>query len=74
MTKQPTDDDHSLDLLIPKLRALRLPGMARVLPTLLAQAKADNLTDLEILHRDRDFESLARTLIDAARPARRTPA
>lgn len=60
MTKQPTDDDHSLDLLIPKLRALRLPGMARVLPTLLAQANADNLTDLEILHRLCDEERASR--------------
>jgi hypothetical protein len=51
MTKKPTDDDDALDLLIPKLRALRLPGMARLVASLLAQAKDDNLTDLAILHR-----------------------
>jgi hypothetical protein len=61
MTKKPTDDDdESLDLLIPKLRALRLPAMARLVQSLLVQAKADNLTDLEILHRLCDEERASR--------------
>ena len=60
MTKMPTDDDDSLGLLIPKLRALRLPGMARLVPSVLAQAMADNLTGLEILHRLCDEERASR--------------
>src|SRR6476659_10827877 len=44
-------DDDSLDLLVQKLRWLRLPGMAQLVASLLEQAKNDNLTDLEILHR-----------------------
>src|SRR3954471_4361117 len=53
-------DDDSLDLLIQKLRWLRLPGMAQLVPSLLEQAKNDNLTDLEILHRLCDEERASR--------------
>jgi hypothetical protein len=53
-------DDDSLALLVQKLRWLRLPGMARLAPSLLEQAKKDNLTDLEILHRLCDEERASR--------------
>src|SRR4029079_19589748 len=43
-------DDDWLDLLIQKLRWLRLPGMAQLVASLLEQAKNDHLTELEILH------------------------
>lgn len=60
MTRNPTDEDGSLDLLVPKLRALRLPGMARLMPALLEQAATQNLTGLEILHRLCDEERASR--------------
>src|SRR3954471_4898928 len=53
-------DDDSLDLLIQKLRWLRLPGMAQLVSSLLDQAKNDNLTDLEIIHRLCDEERASR--------------
>jgi DNA replication protein DnaC len=53
-------DDDSLDLLVQKLRWLRLPGMARLIPSLLDQAAKDNLTDLEIIHRLCDEERASR--------------
>ena len=53
-------DDDALDLLLQKLRWLRLPGMARLVSSLLEQATADNLTDLEILHRLCDEERASR--------------
>ena len=53
-------DDDSLDLLIQKLRWLRLPGMAQLVSSLLEQAKTDNLTDLDILHRLCDEERASR--------------
>jgi DNA replication protein DnaC len=53
-------DDDSLDMLVQKLRWLRLPGMMRVVPSLLEQAKQNNLTDLEILHRLCDEERASR--------------
>jgi DNA replication protein DnaC len=53
-------DDDSLDLLLQKLRWLRLPGMTRLVPSLLEQAGTDNLTDLEILHRLCDEERASR--------------
>src|SRR5215217_381668 len=53
-------DDDSLDLLIQKLRWLRLPGMAQLVASLLEQAKNENLTDLEILHRLFDEERASR--------------
>src|SRR5215510_6322782 len=53
-------DDDSLDLLLQKLRWLRLPGMTRLVPSLLEQAGKDNLTELEILHRLCDEERASR--------------
>jgi DNA replication protein DnaC len=53
-------DDDSLDLLLQKLRWLRLPGMARLAASLLEQAGEDNLTNLEILHRLCDEERASR--------------
>src|SRR5256885_13899791 len=53
-------DDDSLDLLIQKLRWLRLPGMAQLVASLLEQPKNENLTALEILHRLFDEERASR--------------
>lgn len=53
-------DDDSVALLIEKLRWLRLPGMAGIVPPLLAQAAADNLTLPDVLHRLADEEKQSR--------------
>ena len=50
------DDDGTLDLLLQKLRALRLHGMAQLLPSLLDKAGKDNLTSLDVIHRLCDDE------------------
>ena len=47
MSNDPTD----LELLIEKLRWLRLPGMARTVTDLLASADRDNWTPAQIVHR-----------------------
>jgi DNA replication protein DnaC len=52
--------DDSLDLLLQKLRWLRLPGMTQLLPSLLEQAAEDNLTSLDIVHRLADEERKSR--------------
>src|SRR5690349_21173381 len=54
-------DDDSTDLLIEKLRWLRLPGMATLVKSLLAQAAAENLSASEVLHRLADEERQSRT-------------
>jgi len=54
------DSEGSVDLLVDKLRWLRLPGMARLVPSLLDQAGKDNLTSLAILHRFADEERASR--------------
>jgi hypothetical protein len=43
-------DDDSTDLLTEKLRWLRLPGMATLVKSLLAQAATENLTLPDVLH------------------------
>lgn len=53
-------DDDTLDLLLQKLRWLRLPGMVQLLPTLLDKAAKDNLTSLDIIHRLCDEERASR--------------
>lgn len=53
-------DPDSAELLIEKLRWLRLPGMASLVPSLLAQAAADNLTLPDVLHRLADEEKQSR--------------
>jgi DNA replication protein DnaC len=56
-----TQDDHdSIDLLVQKLRWLRLPGMAKILPSLVALAAKDNLSTLEVVHRLADEEKQSR--------------
>jgi DNA replication protein DnaC len=52
--------DDSIELLIEKLRWLRLPGMVSLVPALLAQAAADNLTLPDVLHRLADEEKQSR--------------
>jgi DNA replication protein DnaC len=52
--------DDALDLLCQKLRWLRLPGMAQLLPELLEQARQDNLTTLDVIDRLCDEERASR--------------
>jgi DNA replication protein DnaC len=52
--------DDALDLLRQKLRWLRLPGMAQLLPSLLEQARQDNLTTLDVIDRLCDEERASR--------------
>jgi DNA replication protein DnaC len=53
-------DDDLLDLLVQKLRWLKLPGMVQQVPALLELAAKDNLTTLDVLHRLCDEEKLSR--------------
>jgi len=50
------DDDDTLDLLLQKLRLLRLHGMVQLAPSLLEKAAKDNLTALDVAHRLCDDE------------------
>lgn len=52
--------DDTFDLLRQKLRWLRLPGMAQLLPSLLEQARQDNLTTLDVIDRLCDEERASR--------------
>lgn len=52
--------DDSVELLIEKLRWLRLPGMAASVRDLLAKAVEENLTPLDISHRLADEEKASR--------------
>ena len=60
------DDDDPRDLLIQKLRWLRLPGMAKHALTLLDLAAKDNLSTLDVLHRlcDEEKQSRLRSAVD----------
>jgi DNA replication protein DnaC len=53
-------DDDQLDLLLQKLRWLKLPGMTQIAAQLIAQAAQDNLTVLDVLHRLCDEEKQSR--------------
>lgn len=58
------DHDDQLELLLEKLRWLRLPGMMRSLRDILEVATSKNLTVVEVLHRLVDEEKTSR--IDSA--------
>ncbi len=53
-------DKDSLELLLEKLRWLRLPGMARIVAELLEQSGKKNLSPLEVLQRLCDEEKMSR--------------
>jgi DNA replication protein DnaC len=59
-------DDDLLDLLLQKLRWLRLPGMAESVRDLLARAAKDNLTTAEVVDRlcDEEKQSRVRRSVD----------
>ncbi len=57
-------DPDDLELLVQKLRWLKLPGMARLVSELLDEAARKNLTSLEAIHRLCDEEKKSR--IDSA--------
>ena len=60
------DDDHSalsdeLDLLVQKLRWLRLPGMAKLVPAaVLERVAKENVSTIDVVHRLRDEENQSR--------------
>jgi DNA replication protein DnaC len=49
-----------VDLLVEKLRWLRLPGMAKLVPSLLDKAAKENLSALDVVHRLCDEEKQSR--------------
>jgi len=53
-------DEDSISLLVEKLRWLRLPGMATLLPALVEQAAEENLTSLDVVDRLADEERASR--------------
>jgi DNA replication protein DnaC len=53
-------DGDDLDLLIQKLRSLKLPGMVRLVGEILDEAAKKNLTHLEVMHRLCDEEKRSR--------------
>jgi DNA replication protein DnaC len=53
-------DDDVIALLVQKLRWLKLPGMAQLVPEVLAQAAKDNLTAADVLSRLCDEERASR--------------
>jgi DNA replication protein DnaC len=55
-----SDDHDSVDMLVQKLRWLRLPGMAKLLPSLIELAAKDNLSTLDVVHRLCDEEKQSR--------------
>jgi DNA replication protein DnaC len=59
--------DDEIDLLIQKLRWLKLPGMAEHVRTILARAAKDNLTALDVAHRLCDEEKASRLRSAVAR-------
>lgn len=54
------DDHDSIELLVQKLRWLRLPGMAKLVPQLFELAAKDNLSTLDVVHRLCDEEKQSR--------------
>jgi DNA replication protein DnaC len=54
------EGDDLLDLLVQKMRWLRLPGMAKLVATLLERASKDNLSTLDVIHRLCDEEKQSR--------------
>ncbi len=53
-------DDDLLELVLEKLRWLRLPGMAKALADIIEQARKDNLSPLDIVSRLADEEKASR--------------
>jgi DNA replication protein DnaC len=60
------DDDDLRDLLVQKLRWLKLPGMAKHALALLDLAAKDNLSTLDVIHRlcDEEKQSRLRSAVD----------
>ena len=60
------DDDDLRDLLVQKLRWLKLPGMAKHAQALLDLAAKDNLSTLDVIHRlcDEEKQSRLRSAVD----------
>jgi DNA replication protein DnaC len=59
-------DEDLVELLVEKLRWLRLPGMAKTVATLLAQATKENFSTLDFVHRlcDEEKQSRLRSAIE----------
>jgi DNA replication protein DnaC len=58
--------DDTIELLVQKLRWLKLPGMARIVSELLEHTAKKNLTTLDVLHRlcDEEKESRLRSAVE----------
>jgi DNA replication protein DnaC len=54
------EGDDLRDLLVQKMQWLRLPGMAKLVATLLERAAKDNLSTLDVIHRLCDEEKQSR--------------
>jgi DNA replication protein DnaC len=61
-----SNDDAGIDVLVEKLRWLRLPGMASAIPAMLERAAADNLTVGAVISRlcDEEKHSRIRSSVD----------
>jgi DNA replication protein DnaC len=64
------DDRDLIDMLVQKLRWLRLPGMAKLVPQLFTLAAEDNLSTLDVVHRLCDEEKQSRLRSAVARRIR----
>jgi len=53
-------NEDLVEMLVEKMRWLRLPGMAKLVPSLLATATKENLTALDVVHRLCDEEKQSR--------------
>jgi hypothetical protein len=60
-----------LDLLVQKLRWLRLPGMAKVVATILERAAQENLSTTDVVHRlcDEEKQSRIKSAVDGNAPS-----
>lgn len=67
---EPPADDDTIELLVQKLRWLRLPGMVAAVRELLARAAAENLSSADVLSRLCDEEKQSRLRSAVARRVR----
>src|SRR5258708_26476164 len=70
------EGDDLLDLLVQKMRWLRLPGMAKLVAALLERASKDNLSTVDVIHRlcDEEKQSRIKSAIERRRRDSRFPA
>jgi DNA replication protein DnaC len=66
MKKKDGDSDDSLNVLVEKLRWLRLPGMAKLVAAILQRAAKENLSALDVIHLlcDEERQSRLKSAVD----------